>query len=452
MDAQFRQVVINVHLYFSKFSTNPMHATAAACKVDRKTVRNIITEGTQPQRPHRLRRKKAELDDFDMSVIRRIVHDFFRKKEPPTIQKVLDEVKKELQERFPYGASMLRTIMHQLGFRYGRRRGKSLQLMERADVVHWRTRYLRQIRQYRQDNRTIVYLDETWFNCNEGPSRVWQDTRVQRPGGVRKVKHPNSGLTFGLPEASGRGQRLLIVNAIQESGPVPCALMVFPSKNPVTPEDYHKDMDADNFERWFRERLLPNLAPKSVIVMDNAPYHSRKDNSVKAALTKAEYTARLTEIGFFIFLAERNLTSDPETMTKKKMKELWERYRSQFEYYAVDKMADEANHTVLRLPPYHCTLNPIEMLWAYQKEKARGRGGIVRSVAKATETCELAFREIPTEDLSRYFDHVITEENQYWTADGVDLLPPHPPVIIPLHDSDSESDEDGTGAETADEE
>jgi len=41
-------------------------------------------------------------------------------------------------------------------------------------------------------------------------------------------------------------------------------------------EDYHKEMDSHNFELWFKNTLLPNLKPNSVILMDNAPYHSRK--------------------------------------------------------------------------------------------------------------------------------------------------------------------------------
>ena len=40
-------------------------------------------------------------------------------------------------------------------------------------------------------------------------------------------------------------------------------------------QDYHDNINYENFEEWF-ERLLPNLEPNSVIVMDNASYHSKK--------------------------------------------------------------------------------------------------------------------------------------------------------------------------------
>ena len=36
--------------------------------------------------------------------------------------------------------------------------------------------------------------------------------------------------------------------------------------------------------------------------------------------------------------------------------------------YAVDEMAKAAGHEVVRLPPYHCELNPIELAWSQVKQ------------------------------------------------------------------------------------
>jgi hypothetical protein len=38
--------------------------------------------------------------------------------------------------------------------------------------------------------------------------------------------------------------------------------------------DYHDSMKGENFEHWMSTQLLPNLEEPSVIVMDNASYHS----------------------------------------------------------------------------------------------------------------------------------------------------------------------------------
>ena len=35
--------------------------------------------------------------------------------------------------------------------------------------------------------------------------------------------------------------------------------------------------------------------------------------------------------------------------------------------YTVDEMVKAAGHEVLRLPPYHCELNPIELAWSQVK-------------------------------------------------------------------------------------
>ena len=35
--------------------------------------------------------------------------------------------------------------------------------------------------------------------------------------------------------------------------------------------------------------------------------------------------------------------------------------------YVIDEIAKAAGHKVVRLPPYHCELNPIEMAWAQVK-------------------------------------------------------------------------------------
>ena len=40
-------------------------------------------------------------------------------------------------------------------------------------------------------------------------------------------------------------------------------------------EDYYDSMNAEAYESWFQKRLCPNLEPDSVIVIDNASYHSR---------------------------------------------------------------------------------------------------------------------------------------------------------------------------------
>lgn len=52
--------------------------------------------------------------------------------------------------------------------------------------------------------------------------------------------------------------------------------------------DYHGQMNRENFLKWLEEKLLPNIPQESVIVFDNAPYHSVQENKVptKSSLKK----------------------------------------------------------------------------------------------------------------------------------------------------------------------
>lgn len=66
--------------------------------------------------------------------------------------------------------------------------------------------------------------------------------------------------------------RLIIVHAGSENGFIENAGLIF--KAGLTTGDYHGQMNKDNFTKWLKEKLLPNIPENSVIVMDNAPYHS----------------------------------------------------------------------------------------------------------------------------------------------------------------------------------
>lgn len=41
--------------------------------------------------------------------------------------------------------------------------------------------------------------------------------------------------------------------------------------------------------------------------------------------------------------------------------------------YALDKILEENGHSVMRLPPYHPDLNPIELLWGIIKRRVASR-------------------------------------------------------------------------------
>jgi len=85
-------------------------------------------------------------------------------------------------------------------------------------------------------------------------------------------------------------------------------------KTIMSPLQFEGTMDSQLFEFWFKKHLLPELAPDSTIVMDNAAFHRKK---------------RLLLIAL------------------------------------------ESGHKVVFLPPYSPEYNPIEKFWAWIKGKLR---------------------------------------------------------------------------------
>ena len=68
-------------------------------------------------------------------------------------------------------------VLKDLNFVFAKRKRDSA-LIEREDIIAWRHRYLRAMRQFRRDNRMIYYLDETWINAGNTTQQVWQDSTV----------------------------------------------------------------------------------------------------------------------------------------------------------------------------------------------------------------------------------------------------------------------------------
>ena len=136
------------------------------------------------------------------------------------------------------------------------------------------------MRTNRTENRPVVFLDETWANAHDGKVCAWVERDAVTGGtlgGVRYclvlyLKNPYHNFLLDR-RPSGKGTRLIILGAGGESGWVPNTTLIFRSKKNTG--DYHDEMTAEHFEEWFATKLLPNVQPNSLIVMDNASYHSR---------------------------------------------------------------------------------------------------------------------------------------------------------------------------------
>ncbi|GLV31415.1 hypothetical protein CBL_21198, partial [Carabus blaptoides fortunei] len=92
--------------------------------------------------------------------------------------------------------SSLRIVMRELGFRFRKTRTNRTLLVEKHDVRLLRLNYLRKIREYRNADRPIVYLDETYIHSSHTVPKTWSDDTSK-----------------GLMSPVSKGQRLIIVHA-----------------------------------------------------------------------------------------------------------------------------------------------------------------------------------------------------------------------------------------------
>jgi hypothetical protein len=109
-----------------------------------------------------------------------------------------------------------------------------------------------------------------------------------------------------------------------------------------------------------QEKLIPDLEPKSVLVVDNASYHNVQLNQHPSS------NARKGETLFW--LDKHGIRYSPG-MTKVELHYLIKMHKQQCETFAIDCLLAEHGHTVIRLLPSHPDLNHTEKNWGIMKTR-----------------------------------------------------------------------------------
>lgn len=148
---------------------------------------------------------------------------------------------------------------------------------------------------------------------------------------------------------------MIVLHAGYEGGFIPGAELIFKAHSSTG--DYHNEMNQHNFMKWLSEKLIPNLPPNSVLVLDNASYHNvQVDRCPTTATRKADMQS---------WLSRHNIQFAPK-MLKPELLMLCKQHKTE-PVYVVDELLARHGHQALRLPPYHAELNPIELIWANLK-------------------------------------------------------------------------------------
>lgn len=92
--------------------------------------------------------------------------------------------------------------------------------------------------------------------------------------------------------------------------------------------------------------------------MDNAPYHSAKQEKCS--------TTNWRKADIVQWLQDKEEVVD-STMIIPELLQVVQRIKPMYNKYVIDEIVLQQNKNVLRLPPYHCELNPIELAWSVIK-------------------------------------------------------------------------------------
>lgn len=314
----------------------------------------------------------------------------------------LEMLCQHLEDVAPEQEFSVRTLGRALdrwGFTFGKGT-RTQRFKEKDHVVAARQRYLRRKIANRKGEGTIrpeVYLDESYVNKNHSNDFVWyfddDGPWIQKP--------------------TGKGERLIIMNAITRHGWVPGAKVTFKSTRKTG--DYHGQMNQKMFTKWFREKLLPNIPAGSLIIMDNASYHN-----VLSPLSAPTPSCKKEKIRSWL---EKNNFPVKNDCLKAELVEILTRVGPQ-PTYVLDEIAAEQGHEVLRTPPYHPELQPIETCWGVVKnEIARNcdftMDNLIQQLEKAfdkvtAKTCYGLIRKMrDVEDAFWSDDAALDEQNEY---------------------------------------
>ncbi|XP_066953386.1 uncharacterized protein [Macrobrachium rosenbergii] len=174
-------------------------------------------------------------------------------------------------------------------------------------------------------------------------------------------QNPNTSANYSRQAPPGEGERFVVVAGGTADGFIEGSFLCFPAKN--TSGDYHGKMNGEMFLRWLTTQLLPLLEEPSVLVMDNAPYHSIMTEESRCPTT-ATRKSDLTE-----WLQRRNV-SFPQHATRPELLYICHQNRPELEY-KVNNTIREWSHEIVRLPLAHPELNAIEQVWGHMKRYVR---------------------------------------------------------------------------------
>ena len=396
-----KKLVVLIKQYFDRNKFKPMEPstkrTADALDIGIATVKRVMADYNRDPKlldgPAKMRGRPAHAVSASyQEAVRSYIRSANKKGEYITLVNIRDFLK-ENSTGEPFHIATLARTLNRWGFEFGKGT-RSQHLKEKDHVIAARQRYLRKKRDNRAPGietdtiRPEVYLDESYVNKNHSNDFIWYSDEdgpwVQKP--------------------TGKGERLIIINAITKSGWVSGSKLVFKSTRKTG--DYHGQMNLDLFKKWFTEMLLPNIPKNSLIIMDNASYHN----------TLSEYSppTPLCSKKKIMEWLEQNKIYCRDDCLKPELVEILKKLAPE-PLYTIDEIARSHGHEVIRTPPYHPELQPIETCWGVVKNYVARNCDFTMN--NLIEQLDSGFDKVTAKTCAKIIAKVRKIEDEFWAED-----------------------------------
>jgi hypothetical protein len=172
------------------------------------------------------------------------------------------------------------------------------------------------------------------------------------------------------------------------------------------------------------------LGSKSVIVVDDASCHNVQLNKHPTS------NARKGEILYWLDKHGVRYSSD---MPKAELHDLIKMHKPQCETFEINCLLAEHGHTVIRLPPYHPDLNPIEKIWGIVKTRIATEN-VTFKLRDIQQLAEQNFVTVTMEEWAAVCRHVKAVEEEYMSSEyKIDSVTER--IIINTNDDDNDDDD-----------
>ena len=398
---EIKKLVVSVKQYFDKAKLKPYEPsakrTAESIGIGVATVKRIMADFNRNpsllNEPAKTRGRPIHaVSASHQESVRSFIRAANSRGEYITLENIHGFLKENYGEDSFHKTTLARTL-NRWGFEFGKG-VRSQHLKEKDHVVAARQRYLREKRNNRKTgtgaltHKPEVYLDESYVNKNHSNDFIWyygeDGPWVQKP--------------------TGKGERLIILNAISNSGWIAGSKLIFKATRKTG--DYHGQMNWDLFKKWFTEMLLPNIPKNALIVMDNAPYHNilSKSSPPTAQSSKSKIREWL----------EQNKVYCRDDCLKPELIEILKKLAPE-PIYAIDEIAKEHGHKIIRTPPYHPELQPIETCWGVVKNHVAKNCDF--TVKNLTKQLDYGFDKVSANTCTKIISKVRKIEDDFWNLD-----------------------------------